>query len=500
LKVLILDHYFRQDIDALLAANHRGHIIRTLSPYYFADAAIKWFPKSVWGPDFQAYHAPELANARAAYRAEAQQLIFDLYRVFPFDVFVTPSDTFFYIRDVIDACRSMAIPFIVVQKETGVATGYLKTEAEATRRWFPFAGDWMTTSSHRSLDFWLAAGAKANQVSVVGQPRYDFYQTPSQWIPLATQGIDVIPGRRLLLFLSYNFDAYDEKRGVDAHRRWERLHRETESVLLELADSGEWNVMVKPHPQQDKVTVQQIRARLAGHVGVSMVPSGADTRQIIVASDMIVGFQTTGLAEAMAAGKCVVYTYWTDEVIQAGDALLPFHLMEDSIGVARSPDELRHLVREGGSAVSQKILARRLEQAAPYLGELDGHASDRVWSVIEDVVSRMGTPNAEQAAHREQIRSNCTRYGEREARRAIRRAARRAILYSVVSVIGRLPSIARRLKKRLEEERDRATECGEAVSGTYRPVARLVGHSKECLWSLAARFLVRRIFDARSRP
>ena len=72
-------------------------------------------------------------------------------------------------------------------------------------------------------------------------------------------------------------------------------------MLLKLADSGEWQVLVKPHPQQDIETVRQIRERLVGHVCVSMVPAGADTRQLIVASDMIVGFQTTGLAEAMAA-------------------------------------------------------------------------------------------------------------------------------------------------------------------------------------------------------
>lgn len=479
MKLLILNHHFQQDIDALLAANSARHEVRTISPHYFADAALPLFPEPVWGAEFAAYHAPELTDARLRYRAVAHELLFDLYTIYPFDAFVSPSDTFFYVRDVIDACHALSTPFIVVQKETGVATSYLKDEAAATLKWFPFAGDWMTTSSERSLEYWCAAGARRDQVSVVGQPRYDFYRQPEVWTPLERLGVRVERRGTTILFLSYNFDAYDEKRGVATHRPWEQLHRQTEEALCAAGARG-CTVLIKPHPQQDKGTLNEIAQRLAGRPGVTIVASDIDTRQLIVASNIVVGFQTTGLAEAMAAGKRVIYTFWTDAVERAKDGLLPFHEMGDCIEVARSRDDLdRHLWSDEATTG----VDRRMELVAPYLGTVDGHASSRVWSVIEEVVRKFAAPDSTQVARRSALEARAPSFCRSELRRARQRLAVRALAAAVVGTghTGLRGAAEVRLHDRLEREFDRVTELRDRMTQDFRPVSRLIGRTRENL-------------------
>ncbi len=188
MNVLILDHHFAQDIVELQLADDGRHVIRTVSPMYFARVAERFFPRDVWGSDLARYHAAEYAEARTRYRTLAFELLRDLYRVFPFELFVSPSDTFFYIRDVIDACRELGVPFVVVQKETGVSATSLAKHAGEMRRWFPFKGDWMTTCCEKSKVFWVAAGAEPEQVAVAGQPRFDYYRHPERWPRRAAGG------------------------------------------------------------------------------------------------------------------------------------------------------------------------------------------------------------------------------------------------------------------------------------------------------------------------
>ncbi len=498
MKVLILDHHFKQDIDSLLLANHVNHEVRTVSPYYFANHALKCFPPPVWGPDFSAYYAPELEQARAEYREVAFQLLFDLYKIFPFDLFVSPSDTFFYVRDVIDACHEIGVPFVVLQKETGVAANSLRDEAEATRRWYPFKGDWMTTSSMRSREFWLASGARLDQISVVGQPRYDFYQQPERWIPLERLGVTLPPGKTRVLFLSFNFDAYDEKRGITTHRPWEALHRQIETALVNLGASGRCEILFKPHPQQDLDCVREIRARIEGSAGITFVDSVADTRQFIVAADVVVGFQTTGLAEAMAAGRRVIYTFWTDRVLAARDLLLPFDTMTDCIDVARSPEELERLVLdEADHHLGPEAIARRLELADPYLGPVDGRASERVWRILEEQAALWSQPSSDVLARRAALRAEAPDYCRRELRRAQRRLAVRQI-FAIVGIPARSirqGAITRRLAEKCDQESARVAECRAAITGQVPPARSLVGRIEEGLVLPGLAYIKRQILD-----
>ena len=490
MNVLILDHHFRQDIEALLLANDRAHVVRTVSPQCFARVAERHFPGDVFDADLSTYHAPELARVREAYGRVAIRLLFDLYKVFPFDLFVSPSDTFFYLRDAIDGCRDLGVPFVVVQKEAGVSAKALTKHAGEMRRWFPFKGDWMTTGSQKSRDFWVASGANRERVSVVGQPRFDYYRRSERW-PARPDG-----EKPTLLFLSYDLDAYDEERGLGgAHRPWQRIHLETEDVLKEIAAGGRTRVLVKPHPQQSAEALAAIARRLEHVPGLKLLHGGADTRDLVVTSDVIVGFQTTALAEAMAAGKRVIYTFWTEAVEQAKHLLLPFHELAACIDVATSPEDLRRRLAsppDGGPTEAQ--MRERMAFVEEYLGPIDGHASERVWRVLEERVAATPPLTGAAMALRRRLRAETGGFARREARRAARRAlVRSAAVRTARLLAGLTAQVTQRLAERRDAERERVVECHEALADTYRPVGRLVGNDEENLARTVVSFVFRRL-------
>jgi len=484
-KVLILDHHFKQDIDALVRVASDNDIVRLVSAEFFASRAREIFPRDVFDADLARYHAPEFANHRATYRKVAAQLTSELYLTFPFDVLVLPSDTFFYIRDVIDTVREMGIAIVVVQKESGVSAKSLEHHATEMRRWFPFSGDIMTVCSEKSKDFWVACGAPPDQVLVLGQPRFDVYSARTDVADRSVLGVGASAGRPTVLFLSYDLDAYAEERSLGAaHRPWERLHQETESVLLDLAGKGVFTLMIKPHPQQNASQLAHLVNRVNHVPNTFILPAGVDTRSLLLSVDTVVGFQTTAIAEAMIAGKRVLYTFWTDNVKRVQTLLLPFHEMGDAIEIATSPSDLDERLQSPVAALTEAVKLKRQQYCEPYLGIVDGAAAARVWSVVRANADRHISASATGG-----LDDRSVAYCRAEAKRAARSRIVWAILAKGAPFFPGGRKFSARAEGRRRREIERVTECRERISGEYRRTGSLRGPRSDGVFGAARRFV-----------
>ncbi|MES2358472.1 MAG: hypothetical protein V4529_09030 [Gemmatimonadota bacterium] len=493
MKVLILDHHFKQDIDALARVASDDDIVRLVPAEFFASRAREIFPRDVFDADLSRYHAPEFANQRAMYRKLAMHLTSELYLTFPFDVLVLPSDTFFYIRDVIDTVREMGIAIVVVQKESGVSAKSLEHHAMEMRRWFPFTGDVMTVCSEKSKDFWVACGARPEQVLILGQPRFDVYCSRTEAADLSVLGVDASAGRPTVLFLSYDLDAYAEERSLGAaHRPWERLHQETESVLLDLAAKGEFTLIIKPHPQQNASQLAHLVNRVNHVPNTFILPAGVDTRSLLLSVDTVVGFQTTAIAEAMIAGKRVLYTFWTENVERVQTLLLPFHEMGDAIEVATSRSDLYERLQSPVAALTEDVKLKRQRYCEPYLGIVDGAAATRVWSVVRANADRHISASATGG-----LDGRSLAYCRTEATRAARSSIVWGILAKGASFFPGARKLAARAEWRRWLEIERVTECRERIAGEYRRTGSLRGPRSDGVFG-AARRLVAGLIQPRS--
>ena len=154
---------------------------------------------------------------------------------------------------------------------------------------------------------------------------------------------------------------------------------------MELAREG-WDVQVKPHPQQP---VGDLRARMRDSrrplwsERVTLVDPRADVRPLLLEADVVVGFQSTAMLEAMVAGRPTLYTAWDAEVRRLSDELIPFARWGDVIDVVDESALLADRVRAArGRVCTSEQLARRRAIAEQLLGPLDGHASQRTLAAL----------------------------------------------------------------------------------------------------------------------
>lgn len=373
-RVLALDHFFDQDLRALEA--HPGLELRRFPYQRLRGRAVRLMGPQV-ARGLHPYNNPDIATARGRYAAWLAREVERLYLEHAFDVIVLPSDTFFYVRTLPAAAHRLGIPVVVVQKETTISQATMDTFSLEIGVEAPFVSDFMTVCSGRQGEFWRRAGAAAERIEVTGQPRFDVYSSAS-----APRGA----ARRRVLYLTYALDAYVPGAGRGKGlRTWESLRDATETALIEQVRAGACELVVKCHPQQDRRAEAARLARLAGADygrAVTLADEDADTRELILGCDVVVGFQTTALYEAVAARRTVIYAAWGDEYERHRDGLIPFDAApSDCVRHATSPHSLTTMIDDSAPASDSHCITWSEEA----LGPLDGQATERVARRLEAV-------------------------------------------------------------------------------------------------------------------
>ncbi len=445
-RVLALDHFFGQDLAALAAHPHLD--VRWIPYRRLRLKALRMLGPEV-GTGLEGFTRRSRVDARQRYARWLTDEVRRLYLERSFDVLVVPSDSFFYVRDLPAAAHAIGVPVIVVQKETTISPDTMVNHSQALGEFAPFVSDLMTVCSQRHKEFWLKAGADEGRVVVTGQPRFDVYAHPG-----TRRNLKV----RTVLFLSYFLDAYQPGVGGGLGlRTWEPLRTATESVLVKAAASGQFRIVVKRHPQQPEDGEERLLRDLAGNLWgqrVALADPDADTRTLIREADVVVGFQTTALYEAVAARRRVIYAAWGSEYEQARSALIPFDQPpEGCVEHAGSADELQDLLADTAARVTAEC-AGWVEAA---LGPIDGKATERTAAELQKM-ARLWPPGA--------ARAELDRTRQWFSVVALVRSAATELTWTVA----RLPAIVagqqRRVESRLEVARNKRKMAIEGLRPT----------------------------------
>jgi hypothetical protein len=385
-RVLALDHYFDQDLRALEA--HPRLDVRRFPYQRLRAPALRALGSEV-ARGLHAFNDPARAAARRRYATWLEGEVRRLYLERAFDVIVLPSDTFFYVRALPAAAHRLGLPVVVVQKETTVSEATMETFSAELGSEAPFISDCMTVCSDRQREFWIRACAGGDRIDVTGQPRFDVYA--SSTAPPAS-------ARRRVLFLSYALDAYVPGAGRGKGlRTWEALRDATESALVECARAGTCEVIVKCHPQQDRRAMARHLTGLLGAAQprrVTIADPDSDTRELINSADVVVGFQTTALYEAVASRREVIYAAWGDAYERYRSGLIPFHdAPRECVRHAESREMLVAMLTD--DLIPAATACASWYEAA--LGRIDGRATDRVATRLA-TVAKEWSPTEERRA------------------------------------------------------------------------------------------------------
>ena len=109
-------------------------------------------------------------------------------------------------------------------------------------------------------------------------------------------------------------------------------------------------------------------------------------------SDIIVGFQTSGMIEAMNTDKTIIYTAWGDLYESIKDTLLPINTKDCVIDCKSKKDFseklsvviCNHLENKKQNTFSQKA---RLDLVDKYFSNSDGFVAERLSKLISEVIN-----------------------------------------------------------------------------------------------------------------
>tara|TARA_R110002095_G_scaffold203663_1_gene185749 strand:- start:1260 stop:2597 length:1338 start_codon:yes stop_codon:yes gene_type:complete len=440
MKVLAVNHFFEQDLHVLQAFAPQ-HEVRAIPYAWIRELSTQIFPDENYRV-FESYSEPGFAEREQVWDERMRPLIEHVRARFPFEIVILPSDAIFYLRVLVRWCQRNGVPCVVTQKETSITDATMQEYAAKLRDHLPFHADHMTINSERHKSFWVSTGADPESITVTGQPRFDDHVRVSE--------AERRPGPPRILFLSYVSTAYLPI--TSDLKSWSQLHTESLEVLAEAARTGA-EVVVKPHPQQDEVALQEVRdarARLGDCDGsFELVGGRLDTRKLIHDADVVVGFQTTALYEAVIAGKPVIYTNWTVPP-DVEPRLLDYEGFGEALVTVRTPQAFRDAlvgrldaIRAGTPPPAMDPGAK--QHAEFQLGPLDGKACERTWHVLESRAGQapaVAPPSTPRALGRRKLAHLCVRVlHELGGRKNDRLRATRFRLRNEIKLLGEIPLV-----------------------------------------------------------
>jgi len=317
IRILVINHFFDGEIEALTRQlEGRTDIsLLSLTPEPFFSRAVAWFPESIERAEIP-YDEPGLETVRARFRSYCERLYEEIAGRFPFQCILTPSDSFYWLREFILVCRRHGIPTIVADKEGTISPRSFAVEPQRIARLFPPIADRFFVWSDRQRRFWIRAGADAAKVAVVGSMRSDLFVNAAA------------EESKTLLCFDFDLDAYIANMdwaalGWKGERDWAYLRQAVHRVLARVArQHPELQVILKCHPQQ---VVTDVSTELLDRPNVFILtgaPRGLPG--LIGEAHAVVGFQTTALLEAALAGKPVFYTAWGPLYERMSPHILPW--------------------------------------------------------------------------------------------------------------------------------------------------------------------------------
>jgi hypothetical protein len=376
---VIVNHTYDLDVEALCAAD-TPHTLWVLDPFQLFTDVHHFFP-----PEQRDLHhvygagpmADSIRRFKAAWLAAfAQRLIRDTN----LDALITPADTFYYLRPLIEELRAHGIPTVVQDKEGTIAPSDMMLEhARVMAERYPPIADRYLFWNETVREFWRRIGLPDERGAVLGQPRSDFFFHPERWPTKTAMGLR--EDKRLVVFFTYDADTYLRTTEALPDRPWKQLRDDTHAALRELArERPDIEVVIKAHPQQ--VELQEVIAEFAAEPQDSVkVTAGAGTAShLIVRADVIVGFQSTVMIEAMLTKKPVIYAGWGETHARHSAGLVPIHT-SDGCELPAGRSELARMLRaalDGKLEPGPDMLARRKAFTDRYFFGADGHVSERV--------------------------------------------------------------------------------------------------------------------------
>ncbi|MDP6829672.1 MAG: hypothetical protein QF512_01780 [Alphaproteobacteria bacterium] len=342
---------------------------------------------------------PKTVQAKRDYGAFLTAMWPYLRRLLPIDAVVSANFGYYAEREFAGALEALGVPFLALHKENLKSPGRMDFFADLYRsRRGPFTGRRILV--YNEIERIVQTKAEVitpDRVTICGMPRLDRVH---HWRRNEAGGAANDSGRKQVLFFSFTV-----KTGLPQIRRksrsgfanlaepmedavgqlsWDKLFRDSHQAIYRLAqEQPDIDVVIKtkPRPRDYDPVIELLGEPSTWPQNLKLVSKG-DPFKLMVAAHTVCGFNTTGLFEAITAGKAVVVPYFAEAL---DPAYAPFIVdYEAVVSYAASGDDLVAKLR---ASLEQPVQGFELSQETRALlqkwtGNPDGKASERVREAV----------------------------------------------------------------------------------------------------------------------
>ncbi|MDH5543549.1 MAG: CDP-glycerol glycerophosphotransferase family protein [Nitrospinota bacterium] len=386
-RVIAVNHHYEQDIEAMRLSGNELGIVSLKHNYIFGFANI-FFKDQRFRDALIPYDAPEFEEARQRYRKFIMVIVVLLKSFFRHKALILPSDSFFWIREAVHIHREKGIPVIVIDKEGVIAPYYFKEWIPIIKKNYPFISDYLLVWSERQRNFWSQIGVDNSAISVIGQPRSDFFFHPERWMSREKLGLPQTG--KIVLFFTYEDDAYVPLKSMGEGKDWGPLRAETHQIIRECAEKNRGtHFIIKCHPQQRDVS--KVFKEFKGVKNAVVMTGSQSSNHLIVNSDLVICFQTTAFLDTHLTRKPIIYPAWGELFDELKDeGMLPFHRSKGAT-ICGKPSEFKKAlesVAESGfeEIESEKILKARREFVDGWFHSPNGETGRRMMDTVAGII------------------------------------------------------------------------------------------------------------------
>jgi hypothetical protein len=355
--------------------------------------ALKAFAAALLAPQLDNHRYASDDPAIEASKQEYRRFLLEMWQHFreiqPIDAVVSANFGYFAQREFGAALKEAGTPLIVLHKENVKSPGRVEYWDAIYRTRGQFEGSKILVYSATERDLQARTGVAAHgQIEVTGMPRLDRIH---RWRrDQANAGGD--DGRPQVLFFSFWRKEKLTGTGTWEDLSWTGLCDGTHRAVVELArQAPHARIVIKTKAVSQRVDeIWDILREPGRDLPTNLtVISGGDPFPLIAGSRVVIGFNTTALLEALAAGKPVIVPQFAEVehesmrrlVIDVGSA----------VERASSPQELVRMTSahlNAFSATPKELSDAALKALTYWVGNDDGHAGQRVLEAVRAEMAR----------------------------------------------------------------------------------------------------------------
>ncbi len=340
------------------------------------------------------YSKSKYEKEKQRYRALCKQIIQGIHDRWRIDAIVSGSAGDTWCKEAIVAARELGIPWVVLHREAVVLPANFDYMPDHFKRYYPFDVDLYLTASQDHAALFHACGLDWDRLRIVGEPRSDFWSAPDLWKSRREVHPDIQEDKILLLYFGFGPLTYLGKtRFPHEQRDWRNLVIDHERILTEIAAtySERLQIVWKGGHTGDVNSALGQRLQDRGIENVLLLSSAYSAQELLTNADIIVGFQSTALLEAMFTSRPIVYGGWGELHDELVDRLLPLHQTPAVIHAKSADGMLQALtgLLDGGPPfqVGQDVLDARKEFKERYFHKPDGNVGKRILEEIRALVA-----------------------------------------------------------------------------------------------------------------